>query len=82
MGATRSGLLDRVSPHTARSLADALASGLVLMGQFRSVGGAVDYVSPSATAYAHRTQNFPLLSATVPERERSLDATGHGSPRR
>ncbi|WP_329303825.1 FAD-binding oxidoreductase [Streptomyces sp. NBC_00659] len=74
LGATRSGLLDRVSTHTARSLADALVSGQVLMGQFRSVGGAVNDISPSATAYAHRTQNFQLLSATVPERVRSLDA--------
>ncbi|MFI7502411.1 FAD-binding oxidoreductase [Streptomyces sp. NPDC049687] len=74
LGATRSGLLDRVSAHTARSVAEALASGQVLMEQFRSVGGAVNDVDPSATAYAHRTQNFQLLSATVPDLERSLDA--------
>ncbi|MFF4500615.1 FAD-binding oxidoreductase [Streptomyces sp. NPDC001401] len=74
LGATRSGLLDGVSAHTARRVADALGSGEVLMEQFRSLGGAVNDVDPAATAYAHRTQNFQLLSATVPELERSLDA--------
>lgn len=74
LGATRSGLLDHLSAETARSVADALGAGEVLMEQFRSVGGAVNDVDPAATAYAHRTQNFSLLSATVPELERSLDA--------
>ncbi|MCD9872954.1 hypothetical protein LJ657_04585 [Streptomyces sp. NR30] len=74
LGATRSGLLDGVSAHTARRVADALGSGQVLMEQFRSVGGVVNDVDPAATACVHRTQNFQLLSATVPELERSLDA--------
>ncbi|MGW3147769.1 MULTISPECIES: FAD-binding oxidoreductase [Streptomyces] len=73
LGATRSGLLDQVSARTARSVAAALASGEVLMEQFRSVGGAVNDVDPAATAYAHRSQNFQLLSATVPELEGALD---------
>ncbi|GAA2656331.1 hypothetical protein GCM10010307_69860 [Streptomyces vastus] len=81
LGATRSGLLDRISPHTARSLTDALASEQVLMGQFRSVGGAVNDVSPSATAYAHRTQNFQLLRArartgALPRRSPGTARTG------
>ncbi|MFF9454987.1 hypothetical protein [Streptomyces flaveolus] len=54
-------------------MAAALESGQVLMEQFRSVGGAVNDLDPAATAYAHRTQNFSLLSATVPELEQALD---------
>ncbi|MER7840726.1 FAD-binding oxidoreductase [Streptomyces sp. NPDC096040] len=72
--ATRSGLLDHLTPDAARAVADALESGQVLMEQFRSVGGAVNDTDPAATAYAHRTQNFSLLAATVPELERDLDA--------
>ncbi|MEW1723636.1 FAD-binding oxidoreductase [Streptomyces sp. NPDC093109] len=74
LGVTRSGLLDRLSAHTARALAEGLASGQVLMGQLRSLGGAVNDIDESATAYSHRVQNFQLLSATAPERERFLDA--------
>ncbi|MGW4910408.1 FAD-binding oxidoreductase [Streptomyces sp. NPDC004270] len=73
LSATRSGLLDHLTADAARAVADALGSGQVLMEQFRSVGGAVNDVDPAATAYAHRTQNFSLLAATVPELERELD---------
>ncbi|MGW2717212.1 FAD-binding oxidoreductase [Streptomyces sp. NPDC001492] len=74
LGATRSGLLDHLTADAARAVAGALESGQVLMEQFRSVGGAVNDLDPAATAYAHRTQNFSLLSATVPELEQELDA--------
>ncbi|MEU9343693.1 FAD-binding oxidoreductase [Streptomyces sp. NPDC048278] len=74
LGATRSGLLDHLTADAARAVAEALESGQVLMQQFRSVGGAVNDMDPAATAYAHRTQNFSLMSATVPERESGLDA--------
>ncbi|MEV5952526.1 FAD-binding oxidoreductase [Streptomyces sp. NPDC051987] len=74
LSVTRSGLLDHLTPGAARAVAAGLASGQVLMVQFRSVGGAVNDVDPSATAYAHRTQNFALMSATVPELESGLDA--------
>ncbi|MFJ9559307.1 FAD-binding oxidoreductase [Streptomyces fuscichromogenes] len=73
LGAARSGLLDRLTAGAARSVADALESGQVLMQQFRSVGGAVNDVAATATAYAHRTQNFSLMSATLPELESGLD---------
>ncbi len=43
------------------------------MVQLRSVGGAVNDTPSTATAYAHRTQNFSLMAATVPAGRRNLD---------
>ena len=54
----------------ARGIGKALAARLAAEGA-RVV---VNDLDPAATAYAHRTQNFSLLAATVPELEQALDA--------
>ena len=60
--ASRSGLLEHVSPEFATSVARLLASGAVHFFQIRSVGGAVSDVAPDATAYAHRSANFSVVA--------------------
>lgn len=68
-----SGLLRHVTPEAADSVETMIRSGDVLVMQFRSVGGAVNDVHRDATAYPHRTQNFSVLAATVPDRRARLD---------
>ncbi|HEV7974323.1 LLM class flavin-dependent oxidoreductase [Amycolatopsis sp.] len=69
----RSGLLRHITPEAADAVETMIRSGHVLIAQFRSVGGAVNDLPSDATAYAHRTQNFSVLAATVPDRRARLD---------
>ena len=56
--AVRSGLVDHVTADLAEALIELLPTAPFV--QLRAVGGAVNDVAPSATAYAHRHQNFAL----------------------
>jgi FAD/FMN-containing dehydrogenase len=73
LGDVRSGLLRHITPEVAASVETMIRSGDVLIVQFRSVGGAVNDVHRDSTAYPHRSQNFSLLAATVPDRRARLD---------
>ena len=70
----RSGLLPHITAEVAGAAESALKSGRVPMVQYRSVGGAVNDVAPDATAYAHRSQNFAVMSAAFPADVAALDA--------
>jgi FAD/FMN-containing dehydrogenase len=71
MTVSRSGLLHHIDDQVARAIvAVATAAGIV---QLRSVGGAVNDMPTTAMAYAHRTQNFSLMAATVPALRADLD---------
>ncbi|GAB3981360.1 BBE domain-containing protein [Plantactinospora veratri] len=70
---SHSGLLHHVTAPAATAMAKMIRSGDVLVMQFRSVGGAVNDVARDETAYPHRTQNFSVLAATVPQRRSRLD---------
>ncbi|MEU6845458.1 FAD-binding oxidoreductase [Streptomyces sp. NPDC046716] len=71
MSVSRSGLLHHIDDQVARAVtAVATAAGIV---QLRSVGGAVNDTPAAAMAYAHRTQNFSLMAATVPALRDDLD---------
>ena len=74
--ASRSGLIEHLTPQFAGAAAAMLASGDVHFFAIRSVGGAVADVSPDATAYAHRTANFSV-AALGADAER-LDRVWHG----
>ncbi|WP_343946850.1 FAD-binding oxidoreductase, partial [Pseudonocardia zijingensis] len=60
--ATRSALVEHITPAFARAAEDFLHSGATYFLQFRSVGGAVADVAPEATAYAHRSANFSAVA--------------------
>jgi FAD/FMN-containing dehydrogenase len=60
--ATRSALVEHITPEFARAAEDFLHSGATYFLQFRSVGGAVADVPPEATAYAHRSANFSAVA--------------------
>jgi FAD/FMN-containing dehydrogenase len=64
---SRSGLLDHITPEAAAAMADIIGTGDALTLMIRSAGGAVHDTPADATAYAHRTQNFSVLAATVAE---------------
>ncbi|WP_338775287.1 FAD-binding oxidoreductase [Streptomyces sp. DG1A-41] len=70
---SRSGLLEHLTEPAAAAIASLLRAGRAPMVQLRSVGGAVNDTPSTATAYAHRTQNFSLMAATVPAGRRNLD---------
>jgi FAD/FMN-containing dehydrogenase len=55
---SRTGLLERMTPDVAREMEILLQSRSLFMLQLRSLGGAVNDISPQETAYAHRTQQF------------------------
>lgn len=59
---SRSGLLPRMTPDAGAALGDLLLSGEASLVQLRATGGAVHDVDASATAYAHRTQEFSVTS--------------------
>lgn len=59
--ASRSGLLDSLTPEFARAAADLLRSGAVYFFQIRSLGGATADMPPEATAFAHRSAQFQVL---------------------
>jgi len=62
---THSGLLDHLDTTTSRVLAEHLADAAVDMIMVRSVGGAINDVEEMATAYAHRHQNFSIMSVSM-----------------
>jgi FAD/FMN-containing dehydrogenase len=70
--ATRSALVEHITPEFARAAEDFLHSGATYFLQFRSVGGAVADVPPDATAYAHRSANFSAVAFGADRRR--LDA--------
>jgi alkanesulfonate monooxygenase SsuD/methylene tetrahydromethanopterin reductase-like flavin-dependent oxidoreductase (luciferase family) len=70
--ATRSALVEHITPGFARAAEDFLHSGATYFLQFRSVGGAVADVAPDATAYAHRSANFSAVAFGA--NRRRLDA--------
>ncbi|MGP4050861.1 FAD-binding oxidoreductase [Streptomyces sp. 2A115] len=70
---SRSGLLEHITEPAAAAIASVLVAGKAPMVQLRSVGGAVNDTPATAMAYAHRTQNFSLMAATVPARRDALD---------
>lgn len=59
---SRSGLLPRMTDAAGSALGDLLLGGEASLLQLRATGGAVHDVDPSATAYAHRTQEFSVTS--------------------
>jgi alkanesulfonate monooxygenase SsuD/methylene tetrahydromethanopterin reductase-like flavin-dependent oxidoreductase (luciferase family)/FAD/FMN-containing dehydrogenase len=70
--ASRSGLLEHITPEFARAAARMLETGAVYFFQIRAVGGAVADVDPEATAYAHRSANFSVVA--LGSRHERLDA--------
>lgn len=58
----RSGFVEHITPEFARAGAAAIASGGLYWFQMRAVGGAVSDVPRDATAYAHRSANFSLVT--------------------
>ena len=73
----RSGLMDRMTPDTAAALASLLESRYVFFLQLRSLGGAVNDVSPEATSYVHRSQQL-FVSAIGDRDRRYLDPLWEG----
>ncbi|NKY38589.1 FAD-binding oxidoreductase, partial [Cellulomonas septica] len=59
---SRSGLLPRMTDAAGAALGDLLLSGEASLLQLRATGGAVHDVDASATAYAHRSQEFSVTS--------------------
>jgi FAD/FMN-containing dehydrogenase len=58
----RSGLVNHITPEFARAAAAAIWDRGLYWFQMRAVGGAVSDVPPDATAYAHRSANFSLVT--------------------
>lgn len=68
---TKSGLLVHLDQQKSEALAALVPH--VQMIQIRSVGGAINDVASTATAYAHRHQNFSI-TAMAPARHAHVDA--------
>ncbi|CAM3779438.1 LLM class flavin-dependent oxidoreductase [Occultella aeris] len=60
--ATRSALVDHITPELAAAASKLIHSGVSYFFQIRSVGGAISDVPPDATAYAHRSANFSVVA--------------------
>ena len=60
--ASRSGLIEHITPEFARAAAQLLRSDVIYFFQIRSVGGAVADVDPDATAYGYRSANFSVAA--------------------
>ena len=73
LDASRSGLVQHVSPQVAQGMEAMLDNREAQFVQIRAVGGAVNDLPADATAYAHRHQNFSLLAASTASREAALD---------
>uniref|UniRef100_UPI001892785E BBE domain-containing protein n=1 Tax=Catenulispora rubra TaxID=280293 RepID=UPI001892785E len=54
------GFAEHLTPALTREVADALRSGVTQLLSIRAVGGAVNDVAASATAFSHRHQNFSV----------------------
>ncbi|MET0714753.1 MAG: LLM class flavin-dependent oxidoreductase [Mycetocola sp.] len=59
---SRSALVDHVTQEFARDISSMLDTGDVYYFQVRSLGGAVQDVPSTATAYANRTANFSIVA--------------------
>ncbi|WP_127126996.1 LLM class flavin-dependent oxidoreductase [Georgenia sp. SYP-B2076] len=70
----RNGFISHVTEGDAEALAVLLHSGTVAVMEVRSVGGAMNDVDATATAFAHRTQEVFVSVGTPPELEDALDA--------
>ncbi|MEY9928507.1 FAD/FMN-containing dehydrogenase [Catenulispora sp. GP43] len=73
-GSTRGPLLsngfaEHLTPAVTGEIAEALRSGVTQWLSIRAVGGAINDVAPSATAFAHRHQNFSIADIGGSERE-------------
>lgn len=62
--ATHSGLANHLDESLSRRLTSLLAGGADMV-QIRSVGGAINDIPSSSTAYAHRHQNFSITAVSV-----------------
>ncbi|MGO4595003.1 FAD-binding oxidoreductase [Leifsonia sp. 2TAF2] len=62
---TRTGLADHLDSRLSSRLASLARGGGADMIQLRSVGGAINDVPVSATAYAHRHQNFSVTAVST-----------------
>ena len=62
------GFVEHLTSEVSGEIAEALRSGVTQWLSIRAVGGAVNDVAPSATAFAHRHQNFSV--ADIGRRER------------
>jgi alkanesulfonate monooxygenase SsuD/methylene tetrahydromethanopterin reductase-like flavin-dependent oxidoreductase (luciferase family)/FAD/FMN-containing dehydrogenase len=76
-GSTRGPLLsnsfaEHLTPELSGEIAEALRGGVTQWLSIRAVGGAVNDVAPSDTAFAHRHQNFSV--ADIGRRERDYAA--------
>jgi FAD binding domain/Berberine and berberine like len=58
--ASRSGLIEHITPAFAAAAAELIHSGATYWFHIRSVGGAVSDVDPDAIAYGYRTANFSV----------------------
>ena len=75
---TTNALLPTLTAGSARTLMDLAANPLAPLLQLRSLGGAVNDVDRSATAYPHRDQQvLAIVSAFPPVGIRELDAAVH-----
>ena len=70
-----SGLADHLTPALSAALADGLRTRVAPWLSIRPVGGAVNDVDRTTTAYAHRHQNFSVTSVGLGAREN--DFHGH-----
>lgn len=67
----RCGLVEHVTRDIAEAISTILQTDTAVTVQIRAVGGAVNDVDPSETAYAHRHQNFCIIALSLPQdRER------------
>ena len=60
--ASRSGLIEHITPEFAAAVEQLLASRAVHFFQIRAVGGAVADVAPDETAYSNRSANFSVVA--------------------
>lgn len=63
------GFAEHLTPELTGEIAEALRSGVTQWLSIRAVGGAVNDVAASATAFAHRHQNFSVADIGRRERE-------------
>ncbi|WP_432041857.1 FAD-binding oxidoreductase [Streptomyces cadmiisoli] len=63
---TTNGLFTELTPDAARALVAAASGPDPVLLQMRSLGGAVNDMDPSATAYAHRHQQTMVIASKFP----------------
>ncbi len=62
---SHNGLIDHLSGDLSGALAQHLKEPAIDVVMIRSVGGAINDLAASATAYAHRHQNFSVMSVSM-----------------